>query len=379
MVVIMAIGLSGRTAAAWQVYESGEYTYFNIDYQVQLRAAWRDLGSGPAGEDNSTDIYVRRNRLSFLGAANETFAFAVQVEYNGGKRIDDLFVAEKGTDYDLDVLDAYLAVTVSNAFQIRAGKIKHIITREVLEGCFDPLSTDRSPYIYGPFKGKRTRDDGIVVWGNLANDRLQYRLAALEGNNFGGNMPDDAGYRYAGRVHYSFYDPESGYGYKGSYLGKNKIFTIGASYETEADAVYSNATTGTEDYKAYSYDLFYERPTDVGTFTVSGAYLKADFNEAGMRGVAGALGMDGEKNGSYWKIAYMIGDVQFFGRREDWSFAELQGIPGQNIIWTAAGANYYIKGQDLKVTLEYSLNDFKKEDSVNKDFKTVMVQLQAKF
>ncbi len=375
---LLCLGLGSQRAQALTVAEFGDGGFLNIDYQVQLRGAWRDIGSGPAGEDSTTDVYLRRNRLSLLGAANETFAFALQYEYNGGQRIGDLSVSNEPSDYDLKFLDGYIAVTVSNAFQIRAGKTKHIITREVQEGCFDPLSADRSIFINGPFEDKRTRDKGIVVWGNLASDKIQYRLAAMEGNNFGENKPDDAGYRYAGRIHYSFFDPESGFGYKGSYLGKKKVFTLGASYETEADAVYSSNTTGAEDYTAFSYDLFFEQPTDMGTFTVSGAYLKADFNEAGLRGVADAQGIDGEKNGTYWKVGYMVGKVQLFGRYEDWSFAELQGIQDQNIIWEAVGANYYIKGQDLRVTLEYSINDFSKE-AISKDFKTAILQIQARF
>jgi len=375
--MVVMVVCTSREAGAYTVKEFSNGGFLNIDYQVQAREAWRGIGSGTDGTDSTQDFYLRRNRLSFLGAVNDTFGFALQLEYNGGQRIGDLSVAADDSKYEMKVLDAYLTATVSNALQIRAGKTKHILTREVQEGCFDPLSADRSLFINGPFKDKRTRDNGLVAFGNLHNDMFQYRLAVMQGNNFGNNKPSDIGYRYSGRAHVSLFDPESGFGYRGSYLGKKKVLTLGAGYEVESSAVYASGTTGAQDYKAYTYDVFYENPTDFGVFTVSAAYLKEDFGEAGMRGVVDAQGIDGEKNGYYWKAAYMIGKFQIFERYENWSFAELNGVIGQKIKWTASGINYYIKGQDLRVTLEFSKNDF--SDAASRDFRTMIVQVQARF
>lgn len=368
------------SAYAATVAEFGESGFFNIDYQLQLRGAWRDIGSGPTGEDSTKDIYFRRNRLSFLGMVNDSLGFAVQFEYNGDQRIGDLNVIREDSDFEFKTLDAYLTFRAAEAFQIRAGRTKHIVTREVLEGCFDPLSADRSIFINGPFRDKRTRDDGLVLWGNLFDEKFQYRLAAMRGNSSEGTAPDDAGYRYSGRAHITLWEPESGFGYKGTYLGKKKVLTFGAGYEVEADAVFAtDSGAAAADYKAFSYDVFMEYPTESGAFTLSGAYYETDFDKAGLHGVLDASGVDGEKNGSYWKAGYLIGKVQVFGRIEDWAFASLNGVLGQEVDWQAAGVNFFIKGEDLRVTLEYSTTDFKIEDTVNKDFKTALAQLQVKF
>ena len=364
-----------KTVAEW---ETG---FLNIDYQLQARAGWRDQGVDPSQEQNTRDLYVRRNRISFLGAATETIGFAVQFEYNGGQKLGDTRVLQQQNEYDLTVLDYYLTADFSDAVKFRVGKTKHIVTREVNEGCFDPLSIDRSIFITGPFSQSRpektTRDYGVVGWGNLAENKFQYKLAVMQGNDYGSNIPDDIGYRYSGRVHVSLFDPEAGHGYKGSYLGKKKVLTVGAGYEIQPDAVISG--TGAEDYTALSYDIFYERPTDMGTITLSGAYYETDFNNAGVQGVADAMGANGEKNGSYWKAGYMVGKVQVYGRYEDWSFADLNNVPSQGVKLKVGGVNYYIKGQDLRVTVEYSMTDFAKENASNKDFKTILAQLQVRF
>lgn len=381
IVAIMAIGFTGRTAAAWQVYESGD-AFLDIDYQVQLREAWRNVDS--AGNNNTVaDTYLRRDRLGFLGAMNETFGGAVQFEYNGHRKINDLSVSPKESDVEFTLLDAYVTAAPSNALQFRAGKTKQILTREIQEGCYAPLSVDRSNYILGPFTkniwnyNKTTRDNGIVALGNLFGDVFQYRLAIMQGNKYSGsNAPDSAGYRYTGRAHLSLLDPESDWGYSGSYLGKKKVLTLGAGYEFEPKAVYDSGTTGSKDYRAYTVDAFYEQPTNAGTFTLSGAYLKTDFGNAGTRDVSDAMGVYGERNGGYWKGAYMLGKTQVYGRYEKWAFADLGGVVGQQLTSKSEGLNYYIKGQDLRLTLDYTETVFR---DTTRGFHTIIAQLQAQF
>jgi hypothetical protein len=376
------VGLGNRNASAYTVSEWANGGFLDIDYQVQARYGQSDIDA--SGNSNKTNnFYLRRQRLSFLGMANETYGYAFQLEYNGGEKIGPTFVSEEASTYKLAALDYYLTADYADAFKVRAGKTKHVMNREVLEGCFDPLSMDRSYFALGPFGGgdKSTRDEGVVFWGNFLNDMLQYRAAAMVGNNYGNQKPDNSGYRYTGRVHLTLLDPESGFGYRGSYLGKKKVLTFGAGYEMEPNAVFSSfadgAGSGSESYKAYTYDAFFEYPTVAGTFTLSGAYLKQDFNGAGTRNVPGAADINGEKNGYYWKAAYMLGKFQVYGRKEKWAFANLNGIADQHVDWNAEGINYYINGQDLRLTLEFEQVAFNKPPA--RDFKTTLLQLQARF
>jgi hypothetical protein len=99
----------------------------------------------------------------------------------------------------------------------------------------------------------------------------------------------------------------------------------------------------------------------------------------------GAIGLNGEKNGWYAKAGYMFPNfpLQIFGRYERWSFAGLNNINDQDINWYGGGANYYIWGQNLKLTAELSKTDFDKEGTASgvksEDFTTFITQLQLLF
>ena len=62
---------------------------------------------------------------------------------------------------------------------------------------------------------------------------------------------------------------------------------------------------------------------------------------------------------------------------EKWAFASLNGVVDQHIDWNAEGLNYYIKGQDLRLTLETEQIAFNKKPST--DFNTTILQFQARF
>jgi hypothetical protein len=50
--------------------------------------------------------------------------------------------------------------------------------------------------------------------------------------------------------------------------------------------------------------------------------------------------------------------LQFFARAENWSFANLNNVIDQEVDWYGGGANYYFRGQNLKLTLELSQVDY---------------------
>ena len=118
-------------------------------------------------------------------------------------------------------------------------------------------------------------------------------------------------FRYAARAHVTLLDPENGYGYKGTYLGKKKVLTVGAAYQFEPERRLhrSPAQLGEKDYQAWTMDGFFEYPLGgAGTVTASGAYEKVDLDDAyqGANPDPGATGLNGEKNGWYGKGGYLL-------------------------------------------------------------------------
>jgi hypothetical protein len=367
-----------------------------LDYKGQFQMVVRDIGSGPQGDKATTDFNFRRNRLALMGAYGDIFSLYVQTEFVDQSSQNPLGINTSPSDPRFTVLDAVLRFDFGDAFKVNLGKFKYGFSRENLEACEQPLTLDRSLFLTAPLLGSNpTRDMGASVWGNLLGEKLQYRLDIMEGRQAATGDATHAAsprssFRYTGRLHVSLLDPESGYGYRGTYMGQKKVLTLGVAVQGEPDAVYSDwrAKTGEKDYSAWTVDAFYEQPfKDVGTVTLSGAYVKYKLGHAylGANPEPMSYGIQGEKNGWYAKAGYMLPGMplQFFGRHEQWKFAQLNGIYNQKLNWTGIGANYYIWGQDLKLTVEYSATRFDKQATVDgvrtKDLKTFIAQVQLIF
>lgn len=390
----MLVLLSAGSAFAFKPIDLGDGKYLKFFYDTQFGYTNRDIGSGPNGDESTTEMNFRRNRLGFLGTYNDKLSFYLQTEYIDDKNINPLSVdVSDGSDEDFYLLDAQIRYTPAENVDVIIGKFKHSLTRENLEGCFNPLTLDRSYFVYAPFK--TSRDKGVGVRTELFDHMLQLRGEAQEGrtgDSSEGSPDPGSNLRYTGRMHISFFDKETGYGYKGTYLGQKKVLTAGASYQYEKDAVYGDVTnlSDAKDYKAYSYDIFGEFPSSAGTTTLSAAYLKVDFDNAytGADPDFNSYGLNGERDGYYVKAGYMLpfnvghGKVQFFGRYDDFTFASLNGFYDNKVKFTAGGLNYYIDEDRIKITTQYSKTDFDKESATDlamRDFNTFELYLQLRF
>lgn len=374
--------LMASSAVAGPVWTFGpeDQGLLKLEYFGQFQLTHRDMGAGP-DDDDTMEFNFRRNRLALIGAYDK-LGFYFQTEYTEDVNIDN-FNVDDGDESEFRVLDAQFRYKFSDAAELRLGKFKYNFTRENLEACEIPLNLDRSLFIRAPFVG--TRDKGVALWGNLFDDVFQYRIDVMNGRNDSSSAPD-SNFRYTGRAHLTFLDKETGYGYRGTYMGNKKVITLGAAYQYEADVAYANEAleAGAVDYKAWTVDFFVEYPFDgIGTFTFSTAYVDYDLDEAykGATPTSSTLGVNGEKNGGYMKAGYMLPNfpLQFFVRAENWSFAEWDGVYDQEVDWFGGGFNYYFRGQDLKLTVEYATVEFDTESRECQDFDTLTAQLQVIF
>ncbi len=385
---------NGAQAGPTIEFGDADQGLLKIDYKTQFQLSSRDKGSGPDNEDTTNTMGFRRNRLAFIGAWGDMYGIYVQTDYFEQSALGTLGENSPSFgpgDDNFSLIDAQVRIKFNEMARIRLGKFKANHTRENLEDCYAPLSLDRSRFLQEPYV--ISRDTGISLWGNLISDKVQYKLDILEGKP--ANTDDlESNFRYSGRIHVALLDPESGYGYKGTYLGKKKVLTIGAGFQHEPEVVYLDAVnnsqgvttggTGAEDYNAYTVDLFTELPVvGIGTFTLSGAYMDFDFGDrpSDLDHDSNASGQTGERDGYYVKAGYMLPGLplQFFGRMENWTFAELNGVQDHELDWLGVGFNYFIDGQANKLTLEYSDVEFDERDTTGKDFSTIVAQYQFLF
>lgn len=365
-----------------------------IDYKGQFQMTVRDNGSGSDGDSTTTNFNFRRNRIALMGKYGDMLSMYVQTEFTEDPNVGTLGVEDRSNSTEFQMLDAVMRFKFNDALKVNVGKFKYGFSRENLEACEMPLTLDRSLFIRAPYVS--TRDMGVGIWGNFLEDKIQYRADVMEGRKAGSTDSPDSSFRYTVRGHVSLLDAESDYGYKGTYMGKKQVLTFGAAYQYEPDVAYGDtvAQTGKSDYQAWTVDGFFEYPVEaVGTFTLSGAYADYDLDEAykvSSNVDSDAIGLNGEKNGWYVKAGYMLPNlpIQFFGRYEQWSFAALNNIYDQDVTWYGGGVNYYIWGQNLKLTAELSHTDFDKEGVASglqganlktEDFTSFVTQLQLLF
>jgi len=360
-----------------------------IDYKGQFQMSVRDSGSGDNNDDTTTNFNFRRNRLAFMGKYGERMSLYVQTEYSEDQNVTTLGVADTNQGTEFQLLDAVIRFKLHDAFRLNVGKFKYNLSRENLEACEMPLTLDRSLFIRTAYTS--TRDTGVALWGNVLDDKVQYRFDVMEGRKaVSGDTAPSSSFRYSARAHVTLLDPENDYGYKGTYLGQKQVLTVGGSYQYEPEVAYGDTVSRSDkkDYQAWTVDGFFEYPLEgVGTVTASAAYEDVDLDDAylGANPDTGTIGLNGQKNGWYVKGGYLLPNLplQFFGRYEKWRFASLNNIYNQKIDWYGAGANYYLRGQNLKLTFEASRTDFSKEGTVaglrSKDFTTFITQLQLIF
>lgn len=391
----LLLGLAAPAFAGPQItFGPDDKGVLQLDYKGQFQMTVRDTGSGANNNDTTTNFNFRRNRLALMGAYGDMMSMYVQTEFVDQSSINTLGVNSTPTNPEFTMLDAVVRFNIHDSFKVSAGKFKYNFSRENLEACEMPLTLDRSLFIRAPFVS--TRDMGVAIWGNAFKDIFQYRLDVMEGRKASsGDTSPKSNFRYTMRGHISLLDPESDYGYKGTYMGKKKVLTVGGAYQFEPKIAYSDTVnrSGAKDYTAWTIDGFFEYPIkDIGTATISAAYAKYDLNGAykGINPDNDSIGLNGEKNGWYVKGAYMLPNfpLQLFGRYEKWRFAELNNIFDQKVDWAGFGANYYIWGQNLKVTMEYGMAMFDKKGTYSgqqgsnlrtKDFNTFITQLQLVF
>lgn len=374
---LLLVGLSG-SAQAGPTITFNDQSYLTINYYLQVWGQNRGYTSSTSSA-TSSDFFLRRNRLNFTGQVNDYVGFYVQTEAG-----DD---SKNGVnDKSLYYRDAYVTVDYTDPVRFIVGKFKNTFTRENLEDCFGPLTMDRAEWLaYTPWGA--TRDTGAAMWGNLADGKFQYRLMVANGRD-DANVPKKYP-RITARVHWSFFDPETDFGYLGTYLGTKKVLTVGLAEDYQKDVAYKDFVTRSNpvNYTGSTADFFYEQHFASGTYTFSGAMMRYKTGDA-INGLSvdPLLPQTSELGGGFLKGGYMlpgkvgIGRLQFFGRVEKSNYHLASGYGDRK--WEGLGANYYIDGQKLKVSAELAQVKFDKQnpnDASQRDYNQATIGLQFEF
>jgi len=253
-----AIWISALPASAQIVINGGDDVSFRLGVLGQFQA---DALSNPDPQPYTDNLFARRLRLLFGGQVAKNVSFFVETDApNLGKELTT------GKDIQPPVLvqDAYGEFRFADAFMIDAGLMFIPFSRNGLQSAGTLLPIDYGAYTFSdsaPTQSTTGRDTGFQVRGYAVGNRLEYRLGAFQGIRDAGS---NNAFRYAGRVQYNVLDPESGFFYTGTYLGRKKILAVGAAFDRQ------------EDFHGYDADAFFDHPIGPGALTAQFDYSHYD-------------------------------------------------------------------------------------------------------
>ncbi|CAN5515009.1 hypothetical protein BH23BAC1_BH23BAC1_28610 [soil metagenome] len=330
-----------------------------------------------------TDLSLRRYRLNFNGNADDKIRYVFVLGDNNWN-----YYTIKNPS--IQILDAYIDFQINSHLGIGIGKQGWAgLSRYSAPGATQPLAFD---IVFPAVPLVNVYDDILRKWGIYARgeiNKLDYRISLtrpkaptisglpnFEKAVFSKNRPE---FHLSSYFKYQFKDKESQYTawMPGTYLGKKEIFNIGMGgfYQPKSTWLLSGLDTTHHALKAFSMDLFYEKPL-AGNKAITGyfAWFNYDFGRNFIRNIGinnpatGVLPTEslngpgnnapvaGTGNTMFFQLGYLfpVNAVKnkHFQPYGSFQYSQFQAFDDAVMMFNT-GFNFYLKGQDSKITLGY--------------------------
>jgi len=338
--------------ASAQIVVKNEDVTFKFGVQGQLWGDWMQDASGARGYQQNYSF--RRARIIVGGDIGNDISFFLET--------DDpkLGVTPKNLASGFILQDALLEWRPTKVLQVAGGLMIVPFNRNGLQSTLSYLTLDISPISTvgnSATQSSALRDIGFEAKGFFLNDRLLYRIGEFGGERdaSGHNSPRTAGY-----LQYDFFSREKGYLFSGTTLGKQKILAVDVGFDKQGAyrAASANAATtlpvndGDEVAGQFQF-THYDGRTKFPTIADQNRYLVEAGYYAHKAKLQPFLKYEAQ---SFVAAANALKDVNRFG----------------------GGGTYYIRGQNLKWTLQY-LRAMPSTASALKASNEVTVQLQLSY
>lgn len=375
--------------------DSSAFIKLNFVSQVWVRYNQNNPGTTVNGtlEPNTYDVGIRRARLVLSGQLSKRVSFFFQFGQNNfnylSARKTGAFIHDVTMDY------AFVPKKMSIGFGLQGwnglGRFSNSSVSSIL-GLDPPIFMETTNDVSDQF----VRKLGVYAKGKLG--KWDYRFSVSKpfvtqtastsvdplttNSTYSTQIPKEA---FQGYVSYQFFDSESNFGpgTTGTYLGKKRVFNIGAGFVQQNKAMWRKASTDVTSDTLYhnmnlwSVDLFYDAPINKakGTaLTIYSGYFNYDFGKGYLRNVAPMNPTNGVKNGSLngsGNGAPLIGTGSTIYFQSGYKFKDkLLGESGTLQVYSAvqysqydrlaepmtvidAGVNWLVHGHNSKFTFNY--------------------------
>jgi Phosphate-selective porin O and P len=335
-----------------QIVVKNEDVTFKFGVQGQLWGDWTQDSSGTQGYQQN--FYLRRARLIVGGDIGKDIDFFLETDS------PKLGITPKNLAGGFILQDALLEWKPLKQLQVDGGLLFVPFSRNALQSTLSYLTLDISPMSTvnnSATQSSALRDMGFQFKGYFANDRLQYRVGAFDGER---DTNGRNSLRTAAYLQYDFFDREKGYLFTGTTLGKQKILAVDAGIDRQGS------------YRGYSANVASDIPVNNGDEVAA----QIQFYHYDGRTKFTAIP---DQNDFMLEAAYYAHKVKLqpFIKYESQAFVASANA-SKDIDRFGLGANYYIRGQNLKWTCQY-LRALPQNGSPLKPSNEFTVQLQLMY
>jgi hypothetical protein len=322
----LLLALAPPSARA-QIVVSKDDVTFRFGLQGQFWADWTQDSAGTQGYQQN--FYLRRARIIASADIGKDISFFLQTDNTR------LGATPKNLASGFLLQDALLEWRPTKVFQIVGGMMIVPFTRNSLQSPQSYLTLDISPIstvTNSATQSSALRDTGFEAKGFFLNDHLLYRVGEYAGQRDANahNSPRTVAY-----LQYDFFTPEKGYLFSGTALGKQKVLAVDAGFDTQSS------------YRGMSANIAAALPVNHGDEVAAQFQFIHYDGRTKFPTVA-------NQNDYLVEAGYYIhrAKLQPFAKYESQNFVAAANA-SKGINRFGFGGNYYIRGQNLKWTLQY--------------------------
>ena len=305
---------------------------------VQVQAEFGDQGDGRFANGNGR-FYLRRSRINAVGRFLEEFDFKLELEATG--------TLANTSGLRAQLTDAYINWNRYHQANVKVGQFKTGFG-------FEQLYLDaRLPSIERSLVNDRltlNRQAGVQVAGDALDKRLAYSVGSFNGNGANNNFNDNKSFTWVGRI--------SGQPWRGRLFSNDSVLSIGVNEYSTRDTALSlagfnfDSTPATADRDGLltgkrtgsGADLQFQ----VGPFELWVESLSATFKPTNRFPAP-----EFDSSGGYLQATYFVWDrrLQLLVKHE--TFDPSNKVRNNSTTTDTLGLNYFLKGQDLKLMVNY--------------------------
>ncbi|MEJ2696637.1 MAG: porin [Candidatus Sulfobium sp.] len=342
--LIIVVGLTAQ-AYAIEVYNQND-TKVSLGFKTKI---WFQSikDAAPDGDSRSNDFSLRQGRIYLKGQFTKMITFGSNFDWNNLGSVDGKDTSSTSTK----LTDAWVGFNFMPQLHFMTGKYRIAFSRYSLTPSYTAFLFPHHPFSASGKLLTKTGDYrqlGVTAWGFIGK-RFRYNVGVASGvpKALNGENNSSDSLEYVARAEYSILGHDKGYLHGNEWLGKRgKLLTVGAGYLSKRyDINPDAAVTDNVTYSAWTADGYFEYPLGGGSIAAEAAYYDYDRDTPDNPRIKSWYAQAG------YVLPGRIGPGQLEPAFRYDSYKP-DGDETGTTSWSV-GFNYYIKGNNAKVQVEY--------------------------